>query len=102
MRLRRPPSKSEEAIAIVIVMVAIFVLTMMAGVLAYSMKVETTLAIHSNNEAELQWLGRSGVEDARWVVAGPRGRSPEQNDALTPVLGARVPRRPCSTNSALG
>src|SRR5256885_10938525 len=62
MRLRRPPSKSEEAIAIVIVMVAIFVLTMMAGVLAYSMKVETTLAIHSNNEAELQWLGRSGVE----------------------------------------
>ena len=99
---RRRQSKSEEAIAIVIVMVAIFVLTMMAGVLAYSMKVETTLAIHSNNEAELQWLGRSGVEYARWILAAQRSCPAEQYDALTQIWATGVPSGPCSTNSALG
>src|SRR4051812_27702651 len=58
MRLSCPQRRSEDAIALVIVMIAMFALMMMAGLLAYSMKVETTLAIHSNNEAELEWLGR--------------------------------------------
>ena len=33
------------------------------------MKVETKLARNANSEAELEWLGRSGVEYARWVLA---------------------------------
>ncbi len=61
MKVIRLKSKSEEAIALVIVMIAILVLAILAGGFAYSMKVETTLAIHANNEAELEWLGRSGV-----------------------------------------
>lgn len=60
---------SQSAIALVIVMIAIFVLTMLAAGFAYSMKVETKLAQNANNETELEWLGRSGVEYARWVLA---------------------------------
>src|SRR5437762_1834190 len=51
---------SEAGIALVIVMISIFVLTILAVGFAFSMKVETKLAQHANNETELQWLGRSG------------------------------------------
>ena len=33
------------------------------------MKVETRLAMNANHETELIWLGRSGVERARWILA---------------------------------
>ena len=64
-----PCNLSERGIALVIVMISIFVLSMLAGGFAYSMKVETKLARNANSEAELEWLGRSGVEYARWVLA---------------------------------
>lgn len=70
--LRAPPmrlNRSECAIAMVIVMISVMVLTILAAGFAYSMKVETQLARNANNEAELEWLGRSGVEYARWVLA---------------------------------
>jgi general secretion pathway protein K len=66
------------------------------------MKVETTLAIHSNNEAELEWLGRSGVEYARWILSTQRSCPAEQYDALTQVWAGGPGGGPCSTNSALG
>jgi general secretion pathway protein K len=97
----RPPRKSEEAIALVIVMIAILVLGILAGGFATSMKVETILAIKSNNEAELEWLGRSGVEYARWILATQRSCPAEQYDALTQIW-AGGSGGPCSTNSALG
>jgi general secretion pathway protein K len=50
-------------------MISILVLTILAAGFAYSMKVETKLARNANSEAELEWLGRSGVEYARWVLA---------------------------------
>jgi general secretion pathway protein K len=49
-------------------MISIMVLTILAAGFAYSMKVETKLARNANSEAELEWLGRSGVEYARWVL----------------------------------
>ncbi len=74
-QLTRPsplaPRLSERGIALVIVMISIFVLTMLAAGFAFSMKIETKLAQHANNETELQWLGRSGVEYARWVLSFP-------------------------------
>ena len=60
---------SQRGIALVIVMISILVLSMLAAGFAYSMKVETKLARNANSEAELEWLGRSGVEYARWVLA---------------------------------
>jgi general secretion pathway protein K len=60
---------AERGIALVIVMISILVLTILAAGFAYSMKVETKLARNANSEAELEWLGRSGVEYCRWVLA---------------------------------
>jgi general secretion pathway protein K len=50
-------------------MISVTVLTILAAGFAYSMKVETKLARNAYSEAELEWLGRSGVEYARWVLA---------------------------------
>ena len=62
--IRREPC----GIALVIVMIAIFVLAVLVGAFAYSMKVETKLAMNANNGTDLIWLGRSGVELARYVL----------------------------------
>jgi general secretion pathway protein K len=57
-------------------MISIFVLAMLAGAFAYSMKVETKLARNANSESELEWLGRSAVECARWELAQYLSQSP--------------------------
>jgi general secretion pathway protein K len=66
-------------------MISIFVLAMLAGAFAYSMKVETRLARNGNSEEELQWLGRSGVEYARWILAQQLMVPNEPYDALNQV-----------------
>lgn len=78
-------SSKPRGIALVTVMVAIFVLAILAGAFAYSMRVETKLARNANNESELIWLGRSGVELARYVLAqqdSPQMRAQEPYDSL--------------------
>ena len=76
---------SEQGIAIVIVMVCIFVLSAMAAVFAAYMKVEMRLAANSNNEVEMQWMGRSGVELARWVLGQQLNVPNEPYDSLNQV-----------------
>ncbi len=61
--------KTEKGIALIIVMLVIFVLAVLVGTFAYSMKVETTLARNANYETELEWLGRSGVDLARYMIS---------------------------------
>ena len=63
------PSNRERGVALMVVMIAIFVLSVLAGAFAYSMKVETKLALNADNETQLIWLGRSGVERARWILS---------------------------------
>jgi general secretion pathway protein K len=58
-----------KGIALLIVMCAIFVLSILAAGMAYSMRVESKLAVTTDNNQRLVWLGRSGVELARWVLA---------------------------------
>jgi general secretion pathway protein K len=60
---------SQRGIALIIVMLVITVLSVLAAGFAYSMKVETKLARNGQNEAEMLWLGWSGVELARYVLA---------------------------------
>ena len=67
--MRISPSTNDRGIALIVVMIAVFVLSALAGAFAYSMKVETKLALNSNNESDLEWVGRSGVEVARWVLS---------------------------------
>ena len=63
-------------------MISIMVLTILAAGFAYSMKVETKLARNANSEAELEWLGRSGVEYCRWVLANSLANPMQPYDSL--------------------
>jgi general secretion pathway protein K len=58
-----------DGIALIMVMCAIFVLSALAAGFVLSMKVETRLAQNANSEQQLLWLGRSGVELARYVLS---------------------------------
>lgn len=68
MRVIRGSSK-QRGIALIIVMIVIFVLAILAGGFAYSMKVETKLARNNTYNSDLELIGRSGVEWARWILA---------------------------------
>ncbi len=67
MKIRR--IQPNNGVALIMVMIAITVLAVLAFGFAYSMTVETRLARNGNSEAELEWLGRSGVEYARWILS---------------------------------
>jgi general secretion pathway protein K len=64
----RPSTPPRLGIALIIVLISVFVLSILAGGFAYSMKVETRLARNANSETDLEWLGRSAVECARWEM----------------------------------
>lgn len=88
--------KSERGIALIVVMIAVFVLSVLAGAFAYSMKVESKLAMNANNQADLDWVGRSGVEYARWVL----GQEKCPYDSLNQIW-AGGPGAACETNGPL-
>ena len=87
--------------ALIMVMIAVAVFSALAAALAFSMKVETRLARTADDEQEILWLGRSGVEYARWILsqhpvnepydslnqiwAGGPGGSGETNSALSGI-----------------
>jgi general secretion pathway protein K len=58
-----------KGIALIIVMIVIIVLATLAAGFAYAMKVETKLARNSTYETDMEFLGRSGVELGRYVLA---------------------------------
>jgi type II secretory pathway component PulK len=80
MRFHLP--RTSAGIALIIVMISITVLAILAAGFAYSMKVETRLAQNANSETELMWLGLSGVEKARWILAQQLSIAQEPYDAL--------------------
>ena len=81
----RRPNEAESGVALIIVMISIFVLTMLAGGFAYSMKVEMRLARNANSEEQLEWLGRSAVEKARWILSEQLKIAQEPYDGLDQV-----------------
>src|ERR1051325_7643086 len=93
------PGSRNRGIALVVVMVAIFVLTALVGAFAYFMKVETQLAMNSRRDTEVIWLGRSGVELARWVLANSPPQC-EPYDSLN-QFWAGGPGSLCASNSVL-
>lgn len=87
-------------IALIIVMICITVLSILAAGFAYSMKVETKLAQNAGSDTEMTWLGLSGVELARYVLAQQMALSQEPYDALNQVW-AGGPGSMFATNSPL-
>ena len=63
------PGKNNRAFAVIVALVAVTVLTIMAGAFAYAMKVETKLAANTNDDEQFYWIGRGGVDRACWWLA---------------------------------
>jgi general secretion pathway protein K len=67
---------NSDGIALIMVMCAIVVLSILAAAFAYSIKVETRLAQNADSEEQLLWLGTSGVQRACWILSQhPPGES---------------------------
>lgn len=98
--MRTTPRQFRSGIALVVVMIAVAVLSLLAAAFAYSMKVETKLAQNANSEVELLWLGRSGVEYARYILAQQLAVVNEPYDSLNQKW-AGGPGGIGSTNSVL-
>jgi len=96
--MRTAAHQHQIGIALIIVMISITVLSILAAGFAYSMKVETKLAMNANSETELTWLGLSGVELARYVLAQSL-KCPY--DSLNQKW-AGGPGSDCETNGSLG
>jgi general secretion pathway protein K len=94
MKIR--PGHSSDGIALIVALIAVLVLSALAAGFALSMKVETRLAFNANSETQLYWLGRSGVELARWVLT--QERCPY--DSLNQIW-AGGPGSDCETNGPL-
>ena len=61
-----------QAAALVIVLVLVLAMAVVAGGFAYAMKVEARLAMNTRSGPELEWLGRSGMELAKWILQQQR------------------------------
>lgn len=79
MKLPSQPRGSQAGIAMILVLGAVIVLTAIVAGFSYSMKVEARLAQNYQSDAEMQWMARSGVELARYILAqemlAPGGRN---------------------------
>jgi general secretion pathway protein K len=71
--------------ALIAVMIAILVFSALAAALAFTMKVEVKLARNADDEQQLLWLGRSGVEYARWILSQSASIAGEPYDSLNQV-----------------
>lgn len=73
--------KRDRGIALIIVLIIVAALTVIVTGFAYSMRVETKLARNTRFNPDMDWLGRSGVELARYLLS-KRAPGEEQMDAL--------------------
>jgi general secretion pathway protein K len=80
--MRLTSRQPENGIALIIVMLVIVVLGVLAGGFAYSMKVETKLAQNSNFDGDMEWMGRSGLELARFILVQEMNVPAEPWDSL--------------------
>ncbi len=87
----------KPGIALIIVMLVIVSLAAMAGTFAASMKVETVLVRQADADRELEWLCRSGVDFARFLVGQQATVALEPYDSLN----QRWAGGPGATNSPL-
>jgi general secretion pathway protein K len=92
--------QNSPGVALIVVMIAIAVFSALAAALVASMKVEMKLARNAWDEQQLLWLGRSGVEYARWILAQQASIVGEPYDSLNQIW-AGGPGGPGETNSVL-
>ena len=74
-------AKRDRGIALIIVMIIVAALTVIVTGFSYSMRVENKLAYNTRFNPDMDWLGRSGVELARYLLS-KRAPGEERMDAL--------------------
>ena len=98
-------ARNKDGFAVIIALVAVVVLSILAGALAMFMKVENQLAQNGNDDEKLLWIGRAGVERACWVLAqepgGPTslkqiwaGGAGEGAETNSPLMGVTLDNFP--------
>src|SRR6516165_9236459 len=87
---------SESGVALITVMIAIFVLSVLVGAFAFSMKVETKLAMNATHETQWLWDGRTLMSKAQEKLMGGPSKCPY--DALD-AKWAGGPGSECETNN---
>jgi general secretion pathway protein K len=94
--MKIPLTQPRRGFAVIVALIAVTVLSILAGALAIFMKVESQLAQNSNDGEKLLWIARGGVERACWILAqeppgpsslqqiwaGGPGDGPETNSPL--------------------
>ena len=100
MNLFFPRKTPDAGVALAMVMIAIGVFSFLAAALWMMMKVETMLAHKADNEEQLLWLGRSGVEYARWILSQESSIAGQPYDSLNQIW-AGGPGGLGETNSVL-
>jgi type II secretory pathway component PulK len=100
MKLQICHQTRTHSFALIVALLAIFVLSANAALLWYSMQVDMKLAGKSSDEPQLLWLGRSGVELARYVLGQEASVPGEPYDALNQIW-AGGPGGPGETNGVL-
>jgi len=68
----------QRGVALLMVMLLIFAMAVIVTAFAYTMKVEGRLATRTQSESEMEWMGRSGIEMAKWVLSLSRQIPGEQ------------------------
>jgi general secretion pathway protein K len=113
MRICLPSTR--RGFAVIMVMIAITVLSVLAGALAIFMKVESQLMQNSNDSEKLLWTGRAGAERACWILAqeppgptslkqiwaGGPGDGPETNSAISGISLTGFPVGDCTVDLAM-
>ena len=69
MRLRQPERNRLRGIALIMAMLMILLFGILAANFAFSMKVEMQLAANTTQDPDMEWLGRSGLELARFILS---------------------------------
>ncbi|MEY2789788.1 MAG: hypothetical protein RLZZ34_2931, partial [Verrucomicrobiota bacterium] len=76
--IRDGPHGRRRGVALLIVMLLTFAMAVIVTAFAYTMKVEGRLATRTQSESETEWMGRSGIEMAKWVLSLSRQIPGEQ------------------------
>lgn len=75
-------NRKKRGIALIMVLLVVIVLVTLAGGFAANMKVEAVLARNMASERDLDWVCRSGVEMARYLVGQQMAVALEPYDSL--------------------
>ena len=77
------PRSHQRGVALLVVLAFVIILTVLASVFAINMQVEAKLARNADAGTEVEWLCRSGVEMAKYVLSQQMADTQEPYDSLS-------------------